>query len=228
MGYKIKDKMFNSQKNVFWQAFILATFVFAAGILLGFVLENWRFGKIESLYFQSELDLLDIRIQNDIYSLAKIDCEKAIGENINFANKIYDEANLLQRYEDANKITENIILQHRKYDLLRTLFWINAIKIKSRCNATYHNLVYLYKYNNPSLEIKAKQLVFSRILSELKEDRGDEIMLIPIAGDNNLASVGLLMGLYNITEAELPVILIDEKIKINDIEKKSDIDKLIG
>lgn len=220
--------MFNSQKNVFWQAFILAAFVFAAGILLGFVLENWRSGEIESLYFQSELDLLDIRIQNDIYSLAKIDCARAVQENIDFADRIYEEAKLLDRYEQASKITENMALQHKKYDLLRTLFWINSIKIKSRCNATYYDAVYLYKYNNPSLEIKAKQLVFSRILSELKESRGDDIMLIPIAGDNNLVSVDLLMGLYNITEAELPVILIDERIKIGDIEKKSDIDKLIG
>lgn len=219
--------MLSSQKNVFWQAFILAAFVFAAGILLGFVLENWRSGKIESLYFQSELDLLDIRIQNDIYSLSKIDCAMAVQENINFANKIYDEANLLQRYEDANKITENIILQHKKYDLLRTLFWINAIKIKDRCNASYHNVVYLYKYNSPTLETKAKQAVFSRILSELKEVRGDEIMLIPIAGDNNLVSVDLLMGLYNINNTELPVILIDEKTKINEVEKKEDINKLI-
>lgn len=219
--------VFNSQKNVFWQAFILAAFVFAAGILLGFILENWRSGRIESLYFQSELDLLDIRIQNDIYSLSKIDCAMAAQENINFANKIYDEANILQRYEDASKITEGMVLQHKKYDLLRTLFWINAIKIKSRCNASYHNVVYLYKYNSPTLETKAKQAVFSRILSELKEVRGDEIMLIPIAGDNNLVSVDLLMGLYNINNTELPVILIDEKTKINEVEKKEDINKLI-
>ena len=219
--------MFSSQKNVFWQAFILAAFVFAAGILLGFSLENWRSGEIEKLYFQSELDLLDVRIQNDIYSLSNIECEKAMQENINFADRTYEEAKLMEKYEQANKITENMVLQHKKYDLLRTLFWINAIKIKDKCNATYHNIAYLYKYNNPSLEIKAKQLVFSRILSELKEVHGNDIMLIPIAGDNNLASVDLLMNLYNVTEAELPVILINEKIKIKDVGKKGDIDRLI-
>ena len=57
--------------------------------------------------------------------------------------------------------------------------------------------------------------------------RGSDIMLISIAGDNNIISVDLLMNLYNITESELPVILIDEKIKIKSIEKKEDINNLI-
>src|SRR3989338_1678593 len=219
--------MFNSQKNVFWEAFILAAFVFAAGILLGFVLENWRSGKIEGLYFQSELDLLDIRIQNDIYSLNEIDCTRAVKENINFADRTYEEAKLLQKYEDANKITGNIILQHKKYDLLRALFWINSIKIKSRCNASYHNLVYFYDYNEPSIEIRAKQAVFSGILSELKEEFGSEVMLIPIAGDNDIISVELLMNSYEIAESELPVILIDEKTKVQKIESKEEIIGLI-
>jgi len=219
--------MFSSQKNVFWQAFILAAFVFAAGILLGFMIENWRNGRIENLYFQSELDLLDIKIQNEIYSLDKINCENAVQENINFADRVYEEAKLLDRYEQASKITESMTLQHKKYDLLRALFWLNSIKIKDKCNATYHNIVYLYDYNAPPLEIKAKQAVFSRILSELKDARGSDIMLISIAGDNNIISVDLLMNLYNITESELPVILIDEKIKIKSIEKKEDINNLI-
>lgn len=219
--------MFSSQKNVFWQAFILAAFVFAAGILLGFALENWRSGKIEKLYFQSELDLLDVEIQNEIYSLSRIDCGNAVRENIDFGDRIYEEAKLLDRYEQASKITDNMALQHKKYDLLRTLFWINSIKIKSRCNASYSIVVYLYKYNSPSLELKAKQAVFSRILSELKEARGGEIMLIPIAGDNDIISVKALMSLHNITISELPVILIGEKTKVKDIERKEDIDMLI-
>jgi len=221
--------VFHSQKNVFWQAFILAAFVFALGILFGFVMENSRSASIEKLYFQSELDLLDIRIQNDIYSIEniKIDCLGAVQENIKFADRIYEEAKLLDKYEQANKITGNIILQHKKYDLLRTLFWINSIKIKNRCNASYHNLVYFYDYNEPSIEIRAKQAVFSRILSELKEEFGSEVMLIPIAGDNDIISVELLMNSYEIAESELPVILIDEKTKVQEIESKEEIIGLI-
>ncbi len=219
--------MFQSQKNVFWQALLVTIFVFGTGILLGFMLENWRTSKISTLYAQSEIDLLDIRIQNEIYSLTEIDCEEAINENVVFADRVYSEAKLLEKHEKATKISQGIILQHKKYDLLRTLFWLNSIKIKNKCNATYHNVVYIYKYNNQSWDIKAKQSVYSNLLAQLKQKKGEEIMLIPIAGDNNLHSVSLLMFSYNITESELPVVLIDEKIKITELKTIEEIERLL-
>jgi len=219
--------MFNSQKNVFWQALLLTIFIFSIGILLGFSLENWRTSQISSLYQQSELELLDIKIQSEIYLSYDIDCNTAISENINFADRIYNEAKVLQKYEDSNRLTDSITLQHKKYDLLRTQFWLNSIKIKEKCNASYQNIVYLYDYNNPSLEIKAKQQVFSNLLGEIKYDKKDEIMLIPIAGDNNLSSVNLLMEKYNIKQENLPIVLIDEKIKIYDLETKEQIEKFL-
>jgi len=219
--------LLESQKNVFWTALILSIFVFASGIFLGFMLENYRTGKIEVVLAQSELEMLDVRIQSDIYSFSKLNCTNAIEENINFADKIYEEAKMLDKYEQASRLSDTIIIQHRKYDLLRTLFWVNSIKLKQRCNASYHNIVYLYDYNNPRLDIKAKQAVFSRILSEIKQKKGSNVMLIPIAGDNNVSSINILMKTYNITESELPVILIDEKIKITDIQRVEDIESLV-
>ena len=220
-------EIFKSQKHVFWQALILAVFIFSSGILLGFIIENWRTSQIKELYFQSELDLLDIKIQSEIYSFSEIDCTAAIRENINFADRIYSEAIILKREEESNKLSDSMILQHKKYDLLRTLFWINAIKIKKRCNADYHDVVYIYDYQNPSIETKAKQSVFSNILAELKQGKGDDIMLITIAGDNDLISVNLMMAEYGIEKTELPIILIDEKTKVTSLEKVEDIEKLI-
>lgn len=216
---------FESQKHVFWQALLLAVFVFAAGILLGFMLENWRTSKINTILAQNELDLLDIRIQSETYLLPKINCNDAINENINFANKLYEEGKILEKYEDSSQLSDAIVIQHKKQDLLRTLFWINAIRIKEQCNASYHNIVYLYNYNATNLELKAKQAVFSRVLSDLKEDMGNEIMLIPISGNTNLASINLMMGIYGINAEELPVILIDEKTKITEVQKAEDIKK---
>ena len=219
--------MFESQKNAFWVALILSVFVFAGGILLGFMLENWRTSEVQNFYAQSELSLLDVKIQNELFSFSSVNCEDAIYENVNFANEIYNEARLLDKYEQASRLSDALVLQHKKYDLLRTLFWINSIKLKARCNASYHNVVYLYDYNNPRLDIKAKQQVFSNILLDTKQEKGNSVMLIPIAGDNNLTSISLMMKTYNITEEELPVILIDEKFKITEIEKPEDIEKLL-
>jgi hypothetical protein len=220
-------KLFRSEKHVFWQALIVTLIVFNFGIFLGYMLENSRVGKVSSLYAESELALLDVKIQSELFDfdIINLSCDTAIKENINFANRVYEEAKILQKFEDASKISESIRLQHKKYDLLRTLFWINSIKIKKNCNASFHDLVYFYQYNNPTLEQKAKQNVFSNLLGELKENYGGEIMLIPIAGDNNITSIDLFLEMYNVTS--LPTILIDEKTKVTELTNLEELKKYL-
>lgn len=214
-----------SNKRVLWQAFIAACIIFGIGIFLGFMLENYRTSKIAGLFARSEIVLLDARIQNQIYQTEGFDCETAVRENIDFGDRTYNEARMLDRDVKANKISSSIIQEHKKYDLLRVLFWMNSIEIKQSCNATYHNVVYFYDFIDPPLEKNSKQAVFSNMLKDLKDKYGDDIMLIPIAGDNNLTSVNLMMNKYGVTE--LPTILIDEKIKIENLETSEELEQSI-
>ncbi len=215
-----------SQKYTLLYALILTFVVFNIGIFMGYMLESSRIDKINKLYLEAEMELLDQRIQKDALEIIDFDCDAMIKENIKFADKIYEEALLIQRYEDANQINPNIIFQHKRYDLLRTLFWINSMRIKEKCNSDYHNVVYFYQYNNPSIEQKSKQRFFSKLLSQIKEKFGNNIMLIPIAGDNDISSINLLLDKYGIEE--LPVILIDEEFLIYDLESMEDIEKYLS
>lgn len=217
--------MFKSQKNVFWEALLVTILIFGIGVFLGVVLENWRTSNINYLFQESEIRLFDIRTQGEIYSSGEFDCNMAVDENLKFADRIFEEAEVLSRYEGAGRLTDDLRLEHKKYDILRALLWVNSIKIKKECKADYHNVVYIYKYNDLSIVDKQNQGVFSRLLSELKQSQGDNIMLIPMAGDNNLTSVKIMMNKYDITESELPVILIDEKIKITELETIEELEK---
>ena len=105
--------------------------------------------------------------------------------------------------------------------MLRTLFWINSLKIKEKCNSGYHNVVYFYQYNDVPFDKDSEQDVFSNFLYNLKQEYGDKVMLIPVAGDNNLSAVRLLMEKYEIDE--LPTILVDEKVKFSDIQTLAEI-----
>ena len=157
------DKM--NQKYVFLQALIVTLIVFNIGVFMGYKLEGSRIEKIEEWYLDAELELLDQRIQSDAFEVIDFDCEVLVKENINFADEIFERALLIKEYEEANKINQDIIYQHQRYDLLRTLFWINSMKIKKKCDSDYHNLVYLYQYQDVPLEMEAKQDVFSNFLS---------------------------------------------------------------
>lgn len=213
------------QKRVFLYALIVTLVVFNLGIFFGYMLENSRSNNVNSLYVDAEQELLDQVAQKDALSVLNLDCSALVSENIKFGDRIFNEALQIQKYEDANRITSEIVLQHKRFDLLRAIFWINSITIKQQCNSTYHDVVYLYKYNNPTLEQDSKQKFFSNLLIQVKQDKADKVMLIPIAADNNVTSIDLFMKKYNITQ--LPTILIDENTKITDVKTIDDIEKYL-
>jgi len=215
-----------NQKNFFLYALILTLIVFNLGIFMGYMLENSRVSKINALSIDSELELLDQMTQKNAINLLDLGCESLIEENVKFGDKVFKEAQQIAKYEEANKLGTEIITQHKRFDLLRSLFWMNSIEIKQKCNSDYHNVIYFYKYNDPSIEQKSKQTFFSNILSQIKENEGSNMMLIPLSADNNITSINLLIKKYNITE--LPTILIDEKIKITEVNDSSEIEKYLN
>ena len=220
------DNMIKNQKYIFLYALIITFVVFNLGIFMGYMLESSRLDKINTLYSNAELELFDQMTQKESLGVLNLDCNTLVNENIKFGDQIFQEALQIQKYENANRISNDIIFQHKRFDLLRTLFWMNSIKIKQSCNSDYHNLVYFYKYNNPSIAQDSKQKFFSNLLQQVKQNEGDKIMLIPIAGDNNIPSVNILMDKYNITE--FPTILVDEKTKFTDIKNAGEIESILN
>jgi hypothetical protein len=192
---------------------------------MGYMLESSRLDKINTLYSNAELELFDQMAQKQSMNALNLSCSILVSENIKFGDEIFTEALQIQKYEDANRISSDIVSQHKRFDLLRTMFWMNSVKIKQDCNSNYHNIVYFYQYNSPSINQKSKQSFFSGLLQQVKEKEGDNVMLIPIAGDNNISSVTLLEKQYNITE--FPTILIDEKTKLTDVKNADEIDNLL-
>jgi hypothetical protein len=217
--------MIKNQKYIFLYALILTLVIFNLGIFMGYMLESSRLDKINVLYSNAELELFDQMAQKQSMEVLNLDCNTLVSENIKFGDEIFTEALQIQKYEDANRISNDIIFQHKRFDLLRTMFWMNSIKIKQDCNSNYHNVVYFYKYNSPSIAQDSKQKFFSDLLQQVKEKEGDNMMLIPIAGDNNIPSVNILLDKYNITE--FPTILIDEKTKLTDVKSVDEIENLL-
>ena len=216
--------MFKSQKHAFWQALVVTVFIFGIGIFLGVLLENSRIGEISEMFYESEINLLDIRVQNEIYASGKFNCELAITENIKFADKIYEEGKVLDRYEKASRLSpEKLKVEHKKYDILRAMLFLNSLNVQEACNSTYSNVVYFYQYNNPRLDLKQRQNVFARLLGELKNEYGSNILLIPMAADNDVSSITILLDKYDIEMEDLPLILINEEIKITELENIEDL-----
>jgi hypothetical protein len=214
------------QYNVFWQALLLAITFLVIGMYLGVYLEQGRLVEINDYYIDSEVSLIDIMTLDNLLETNNLDCESLKSANINLLDKVYNEATFLSEYESAGKITEEITLLHKKYDVLRGYLWINTIKIKEKCGEDFDTIVYFYNYEEEDLNKKAEQNVWSKILREIKEEKGSNLVLIPIAVDTELESIDAMISTYNISN--YPAVIVNEKIVLDELVEKGELIGLLG
>ena len=217
--------MLKSKKHVFWEALVMTCVIFIFGLLVGLWVEESRFNSVEDYYARSEISVADMIVLQELSKIKEYDCDALIKANINFANKIYQEAVLLEEYESASRITGNLILSHTKYDLLRAFVWSNTLDIFNKCEKKFVPVVYLYEYNTDDLEQKAKQRVWSNILYDVKQKYADKIILLPIAVNMNLTSVDVLIEYFDIQS--YPSVVIGDKTILYDLETVEKVEKYI-
>lgn len=218
--------MLNNKKRVFWEALILTILVFLLGFLSGLVFEDKRVEIIEEYYIQSENSLMDLFALNNFAEMNNLSCNALVSSDIDFANRIYAEAKILDEYEKAGRITDQIDVQHKKYDIMRTFLWINTMKTQEVCkNDSIHTIVYIYNFNTADLTEKATNSVWSKILEDLKNKYGDEIILIPIATDSKIIALNSILENYDVSE--FPVLIIDDKYIIKELSHVEDIERIL-
>lgn len=217
--------MLKSKKHVFWEALLVAILVFGLGLLFGSAFESLRIDKLNDYYSQSEVSLMDIVALNSLNDLKSSNCEILTNSNLEFADKIYEEAKLLEKYDSSERLSDSLWNIHKKYDLLRTFLWINNIKVLDKCKNNFHSLVYLYEYKSTDLAKQATQSVWSKILFDLKQQEGRSIVLIPIAVDSNLTSLNSLIKPMNITK--YPIVIIDNKYFISELNSVDNLKKYL-
>jgi hypothetical protein len=217
--------MLKSKKHVFWEAFLLTLVIFILGLLMGVAYENSRLDSINQYYAVSEISLMDIFVLGNNIGSINISCDSLTNSNIEFADRIYEEAIILEDYESAGVVTDNLKLAHKKYDLMRTFLWANSIRTLDKCGKNFDIVVYLYEYETRDLAKKATQNVWSKVLYDLKQDRGYSIILIPIAADSNLASLDSLINNFEISQ--FPVVIVNNKYVLDEITSASEIEKYL-
>jgi len=217
-------KMLKSKKHVFWEALIITILIFLAGIFLGMLIETNNSNKISNLYLRSEISLTDAMATSRLTKDFDFDCGSIKQNNIDFANQIYEEAKLLEEYEDSGRLTDGMKLLHKKYDLLRTLLWTSNQNSLERCN-NYNLIVYLYEYESEDIIKKATQNIWSKIILDVKT-QNDDILLLPIATDQNLTSLNLLINEHQITQ--FPALIINNDKILYNLENTTTIEKFLN
>ena len=100
-------------KNAIWEAFLITIIIFIVGLLLGMAYEQRQVDIIDSYYVQSEISLMDSIALQNLISMDEVSCQTLVEANINFADKIYSEALLIQELEQSGKLKDDFWLSHK-------------------------------------------------------------------------------------------------------------------
>lgn len=216
-----------SRWRVFLESLILTLLILIIGFSIGFYIENARMNILVQDYKNFEVSALDLKLQESYYTtMDNSSCNIALASNLIFADNIYNTGLALEKYETSNQISNNndILNEKKQYVLLKTELWMNSIVLKNKCSNPFHTVVYVYS-QYPSLSQDSEQKAISNMLSTIKTEEGNKIILIPIAGDLNLDSVNMMLKSYNITN--FPTIIIDEKYILQGFQSKENIEKFL-
>jgi len=209
-------------QGVFIDALILTIVMILLGFSWGFYIEFSRTNKVIENYRNFEIEALDLKLQNYYYQIMdETTCKEAIEQNFIFADDLYESGLEIERYEEASQITEDIKREKNRYVLLKTELWLNTILLKEKCNAKFDTIVYLYE-NDPKNNAKvSEQKIISNVLENIKEEKGNQIILLPIAGNLDLNVVNLQTRIYGVNS--LPSIIINEKTVLEGFHSEEDI-----
>lgn len=212
-------------KGAFWRAAVLTIVLFLIGVSLGVFIESLRSNSIREQYEDLEFQILDSKLRTSFYQIMEEDfCEVAVVDNLEFSDMIYEDGKRIEFYEKFDQFGDKLIEEKKKYSLLKTEFWLNSIILKDRCGSDYDIIVYFYKDDDSGGE-EQKQKVQSRILGDIKEKYGAEVMLIPLPVDLGLSVIDAFVEIHDIDE--VPAILINEEIKLEGLHSFEEIEKLI-
>jgi len=212
-------------KHVFWQALVFTIFIFGIGLMSGLFIEGSRLSDVEISAINSEIDLLDAKLRNEVMNSFDIECDVTLSSTFDFADKIYDDAIKLERFDEESSLINTFRSIHRRYDLLRTILWVEIIELKKQCDSDIHTVVYLYEYETESAETEARQNLYSAVTEDLKSKYDNEILLIPIAVNLDVSALDMILTKYALTE--FPAIIVDETHTLDGLITIEDLEELI-
>jgi hypothetical protein len=220
-------QIIDSKYRIFLEAFLLTAVIFLIGFGIGFFVESYRTDKVIDDYRDYEVEALDLKLQNYYYQIMdRSSCDISIEQNFIFADQLYNDGLLLERYEEASQISDNIEREKKRYVLLKTELWLNSLLLKEKCDKPFDTVVYFYSGDPSNNAVLSQQKIISNVLKEVKENRGNSIILLPIAGDLGLDAIDLQMRIYGIET--LPAILINEETVLEGFRTVEEIESYLS
>jgi len=188
-------------------AFILTSFVFLIGLLVGYTLTAERTDFLEDIAYKQKLDYESLQLQSLYLDISANNASCSIFNNI-LDTSLNDVANAQSKIDLYMKESskESYTELKREYLLAQIRYWLLNKRIKENCQNEQVSILYFYSNEN-CVECGAQ----GTILSYLKEKLKDKLLVFSLDADfNTEPMVNLLKKNYNIEK--IPSIVIEDHV----------------
>lgn len=205
---------------------IITVAIFVGGFLFGIYVDNLgledvkhRLTDIDNLW--NDARLLQEHIQTISDNTTEY-CGYLLDENLKIGDKIYEEGIEVEKYEESSRfVMSEFLVEKKRYALLDLQFWVNSIDLKKKCDANYSTVVYFYSQFDKTAEQKFQ----SRVLWDLKQKCGSQIIYITFPMDMDISTLNVVKNVYNIEK--IPAILINESVLLTSPVSMTELEKHI-
>ncbi len=195
-------------------AFVLTSFIFLIGLLVGYTLTAERTGYLEDISYKQKLDYESLQLQSLYLDLSATNASCSAFNDIleTSLNDVGTAQAKVDLYLKESNTKKNYNELKRDYLLAQIRYWLLNQKITENCGAKHVSLLYFYS-NEECVECGAQ----GTVLSYLKQKLHDRLLIFSLDADfESEPMVSIIKRTYNITK--IPSIVLDGDV----------FDKLIG
>lgn len=203
--------MVTNERKVQWKYYFAAGLVtlviFLVGIYFSFFLDKMKVVSLEESVREMRITQEDAELEmTAINLLGGRKCDVLLHEIEGIVPKAAELGEKLEFYEARERFKDPIYPSLKKdYTLTLVRYWLFVSKAKDECKYGYEPI--LYFYSNEKCDDCIRQ---GTVLSYLKEQHPQKIMVFAIDNDIKLGSIALIKGAYNVTKT--PSIILNETL----------------
>ncbi len=197
------------KRKINWKVYITAAIitlvVFSLGVGLGFYISNEKYDIIRYDLENLQLNQKDIELELLlISSIGKQSCDTLKYEIEKTASLSTELGEKVSYYDKEMIKNPEFYILKKQYIMTLIEFWNYWELFKRNCNSSVNTVLYFYAINNCD-DCQAQGFV----LSFLKEEHPEKIMIFALDKDEDLYSLNLVKNIYNVTKT--PTLIINNE-----------------
>jgi len=213
----MEDRKIQSRKR-YLLAFLIGTVLFILIFFLSYSLSYFEYQRISNLQESITYTIFEDKLDYSLFNkqICSNESFKKISEDLGFQGKIIDDLE-----KRLGKKDEKVLFRKKFYTLIELEHFEFVKILNENCDSKIHTI--LFFYSNEKKDIKKSEDVGD--LLDVIHNRNDNLVIYSF--DINLESdlINKLKDKYEITKS--PTIMIDENIKLLDLQNINEIEKYL-